>query len=430
MLTYKEKESSSQILERLVALHPKLIDLSLNRMWRLLKKLGNPEARLPRVIHIAGTNGKGSTLAILEAIFKADGMRVDSYISPHLAKFNERIRLNGSVIGDNHLTDLLLRCEEVNDSKPITFFEITTAAAFLAFEQSNSDVLLLEVGLGGRLDATNVVSQPALSVITPISIDHTQYLGAQLEDIAKEKAGILKTGVNAVIGPQVEEVSQLIKSCAFRLNSPLVRYGYEWSVCKKQDKIYFRGNPGAHQFSLPKLAGAHQINNAGIAIACAETFWKSNISLSAIDEGLRKVEWPGRLQRVDLPLIPEDWEIWADGGHNVGAASALANARVWDDMPFHLVVGMINSKDPKNFLRPFMGIASSVTGVAIPNDPASLSSEEICRAAEFLNLEHFEAENINCAISNIVKRTNSASRILICGSLYLVGHLLSENNLI
>lgn len=430
MLTSKGKGQNGRILERLVALHPKLIDLSLDRMRRLLENLGNPEARLPKVIHIAGTNGKGSTLAYLEAIFLAKGMRVDSYISPHLVKFNERIRLNGSAISDNYLSDILLKCEEANNSNPITFFEITTAAAFLAFEQNNADVLLLEVGLGGRLDATNVVSQPALSVITPISIDHTQYLGVQLEDIAKEKAGILKTGVKAVIGPQVEAVSNLINSYANRLNTPLMRYGSEWSVCQKQNQICFRGSSGVHQFFLPKLDGAHQIFNAGIAIACAETFWETNISLLAIDKGLRKVEWPGRLQKVELSLIPNNWEIWLDGGHNVGAAKALANARVWDDRPLHLIVGMINSKDPEGFLQPFISIANSVTGVAIPNDTASLTSDEICKAARSLNLENFKAENVNCAISNILKRTNSPSRILICGSLYLVGRVLADNNLI
>jgi dihydrofolate synthase/folylpolyglutamate synthase len=418
-------EPSARILARLHDLHPKLIDLSLGRMERLLNKLGNPETRLPPVIHIAGTNGKGSTLAFLEAILGAGGRRVDAYISPHLVQFNERIRLGGGAIAEARLAALLAECESANEGAPITFFEITTAAAFLAFERSAADILLLEVGLGGRLDATNVVACPALTAITPVSIDHTQFLGAALADIAGEKAGILKAGIAAVIGAQKPEALGAIAARAAALETPLLRQGMEWDVRRAGGRLYYEGTSGSAHFPLPALAGAHQIGNAGIAIACVEALAAGDFPPSAIAEGLRGVRWPGRLQQISAPRLAPDWELWLDGGHNAAAGQALAAARPWRDKPLHLVVGMINSKTPEDFLRPLAPLAASVTGVAVPNEPASLTPDDICAAAAGLGLVNRRAENVAEAVARI-SRDAVFGRILVCGSLYLVGDVLAR----
>jgi dihydrofolate synthase/folylpolyglutamate synthase len=424
-MTVKPAQPSDLILARLQQLHPKLIDLSLGRMERLLKKLGNPETRLPPVIHIAGTNGKGSTLAYFDAMLSAGGRRVDSYISPHLVHFNERIRLAGKAIDEAHLSALLGECEAANEGAPITFFEITTAAAFLAFERSAADILVLEVGLGGRLDATNVVAQPALSVITPVSIDHTQYLGDSLAGIAGEKAGILKSGVRAVIGAQMPAAMAAIEARAAALDTPLLRRGVEWHAQRDGETLYYEGPAGGSRFPLPALAGAHQIGNAGIAIAGVEALEAGALPLAAIAEGLRGAHWPGRLQQISMPQLAAGWEVWLDGGHNAAAGEALATARVWADKPLHLIVGMINSKAPENFLRPLAPLAASVTGVAVPGESASLAPEEICQAAAGLGLATQPADNVDAAIERISNDADAA-RILICGSLYLVGHVLAH----
>lgn len=423
-MTRTQAEPSTRILARLYELHPKLIDLSLGRMERVLKSLGNPETRLPPVIHIAGTNGKGSTLAILQAILSAGGRRVDYYISPHLVNFNERIRLNGAAIDEARLAALLGECEAANGGAPITFFEITTAAAFLAFERSAADVLLLEVGLGGRLDATNVVARPALSAITPVSIDHTQYLGATLSEIAGEKAGILKAGIPAVIGAQAPEARAAIEDRAAALDTPLLRQGVEWDIHPDGDGLRYEGASGSMHFPLPALAGGHQIGNAGIAIACAEALPPGAASPAAISQGLSAAHWPGRLQSIAVPGIGPGWEVWLDGGHNAAAGQALAAARVWDDKPLHLIVGMINSKTPADFLRPLASLTASVTGVAVPGEPASLAPEAISEAAASLDLPAYRAKNTDAALVRIT-RQGAPARILICGSLYLVGDVLA-----
>ena len=423
-MTRLQAEPSARILARLHHLHPKLIDLSLGRMERLLKILGNPETQVPPVIHIAGTNGKGSTIAYLEAMLRAGGWRVDAYISPHLVHFNERIRLNGTDIAPTCLTALLTECEAANAGAPITFFEITTAAAFLAYARSAADFLLLEVGLGGRLDATNVVARPALTAITPVSIDHTQYLGGALSGIAGEKAGILKAGVPAIVGEQAAAARKVIEARAVDLNTPLLRHGREWHVRAEGDGLRYEGTSGSYEFPLPALAGRHQVGNAGIAIAGLEALGADMFSPAAVAKGLRGARWPGRLQQVSAPPLPAGWELWLDGGHNEAAGRALADARSWSDKPLHLIVGMLNSKPPADFLRPLVALSASLTGVAVPNTAASFAPEAICEAAAGLGLSSRPAENVQSALDRLT-REETPGRILICGSLYLVGDVLA-----
>ncbi len=423
-MTDSSADPSARILARLHHLHPKLIDLSLGRMERLLKILGNPESQLPPVLHIAGTNGKGSTVAYLEAMLRAGGRRVDAYISPHLVHFNERIRLDGTDIAAPRLAELLRECEAANAGAPITFFEITTAAAFLAFARSAADFLLLEVGLGGRLDATNVVARPALSVITPVSIDHTQYLGDTLADIAGEKAGILKAGVPVIVGEQRAAAGTVIEARAAELNAPLLRYGREWQVRAEGDGLRYEGTSGSYQFPLPALVGRHQIGNAGIAIAALETLGAPLFSPAAVEKGLQGARWPGRLQQVSPPLLPTGWELWLDGGHNEAAGLAIAEARSWRDKPLYLIVGMLNTKPPTDFLRPLAPHSASLTGVAVPDVEASFTPQDICRAATGLGVANRSAENVQSALDRLI-REEAPGRILICGSLYLVGAVLA-----
>jgi dihydrofolate synthase/folylpolyglutamate synthase len=423
-MTTTQAAQSERILARLLHLHPKLIDLSLDRMARLLAALGNPERRLPPVIHVAGTNGKGSTVAYLEAMLRARGKRVDAYISPHLVRFNERIRLAGAPIAEPDLAALLGECEDANDGAPITFFEITTAAALLAFARSKADILLLEVGLGGRLDATNVVARPAVSAITPVSIDHTQYLGESLAEIAGEKAGILKPGVPAVIGEQPAAAAQAIEARAQEVGTPLLRFGREWQVGGGAAGLRYEGPSGTYDFPLPALAGRHQIGNAGIAIAAFEALGGTWFDRQAAGEGLRRAEWPGRLQRIMSPPLPEGWELWLDGGHNESAGHALAQARAWDDMPLHLVVGMLNTKPPEEFLRPLAPLAAGLIAVPVPNNVAGLPPEAIRRAGEALGLASAAAEDVPQALARLAGAA-APGRVLVCGSLYLIGAVLA-----
>lgn len=417
---------SDAILERLKALHPKAIDLSLGRVERLLAKLGHPERRLPPVVHISGTNGKGSVLADLEAMLIAAGYDVDAYVSPHLVRFSERIRRHGRPIEEEALTDLLEACERANAGDPITFFEITTAAAFLAFARDPADILLLEVGLGGRLDATNVVARPGLSVITPVSIDHTHYLGETLAEIADEKAGILKPGVSAVIGAQEPEAAAAIEARAELVGAPLRRCGHEWHAEAKDGALLFSDRAGAISLPMPALVGPHQIDNAGVAVACAKALDGFSPSDEAIAQGLQRAVWPGRLQRTDEVSLPPAWELWLDGGHNPSAGAALARAvAAWDDKPLHLVVGMLNTKPPAEFLAPLAPLAASLVAVPVPGEPASLAPAEICQAVGALSVDARTAESVEAALRSIVAGEQGPARILVCGSLYLVGSVLA-----
>ncbi|MGB1547718.1 MAG: bifunctional folylpolyglutamate synthase/dihydrofolate synthase [Alphaproteobacteria bacterium] len=421
------------ILERLSKLHPKTIDLSLDRIERLLDALGHPEASLPPVVHVAGTNGKGSAVAFLRAILEAAGLRVQSYISPHLVRFNERIVLAGRPIPEADLIRFLERCEEANRGKPITFFEITTAAAFLAFAEARSkaDVLLLETGLGGRLDATNVVAKPLLSILTPIAIDHTQFLGSALAEIAAEKAAILKTNVPAVIGPQPAEAEAVIVKVAMEKETPLFRMGREWSVAAGGEGIRYR--EGEVELSLPRpnLAGPHQILNAGIALAASRRLEGFVVSREAMANGLCRADWPGRLQRLRegplFSLLPPGAELWLDGGHNPAAAEALRQWAVAEGRPLALVFGMLNTKDPVAFLRTLAPHVAALGAVPVPGSAATFSPEALVAAAREAGIERaFAATDPAAAIGRLAREVAPTPRFLVTGSLYLVGEVLKE----
>ncbi len=426
------------ILERLSALHPKAIDLSLDRIERLLDALGNPQAALPPVVHVAGTNGKGSVIAFLRAIFEAAGYRVHAYVSPHLVHFNERIRLSGQVIEEAALARLLARCEAANGKQAITFFEITTAAAFLAFAEARAtgDVLLLETGLGGRLDATNLVSTPLLSVLTPIAMDHMQFLGTSLAAIAAEKAAILKPGVPAIIGPQMDAAAAVIAARAQDIGAPLFQAGQEWSSALAGDGMEYRDGAGATPLPLPALAGDHQVENAGIAVAAARACVEADFSISdaALAEGLQKVCWPARLQRLSrgplLSLLPPGAELWIDGGHNAHAGAALGRWAAGQPRPLALVVGMVATKDPEAFLEHLAPYADMLCAVPIPGSAAALSPAALVAAARRVGIEKsFAAEDPGAAICHIVAAGSPVSRVLIAGSLYLAGEVLGPEKL-
>lgn len=412
-----------------MGLHPKIIDLSLDRMQRLLSDLGNPQDRLPPVIHIAGTNGKGSTLAMIRAGLETAGKRVHAYTSPHLARFHERIRLAGTLIPEAELANILTEIEDVNAGRPITFFELTTAAAFLAFSRHDADFTLLEVGLGGRLDATNVVSSPALTIITPVSIDHTQYLGETLPLIAAEKAGILKRGVPCIVGKQDDAALDVIEQRAARLSAQLIAAGQQWQAAVDGDGMIFQDERGLVDLPLPNLRGPHQIDNAGTAIAALRTLgFGTDEALGAVT----RAEWPARMQRLRTgPLVDiaaqNGCELWLDGGHNAAGGQAVAaTLAAMPERPTHIVCGMLNTKDVAGYLRPLAAVAQSLTAVSIPEEVNTLPASETCAAAASVGLPASEADDVTQAVQQLAKE-NPGARLLICGSLYLAGQVLREN---
>ncbi|MGY9037579.1 MAG: bifunctional folylpolyglutamate synthase/dihydrofolate synthase, partial [Rhodobacterales bacterium] len=346
------QKTSDAVLARMMALHPKIIDLTLDRMWRLLDALGNPQNDLPPVIHIAGTNGKGSTQAMIRAGLEADGHRVHAYTSPHLARFHERIRLAGELISEAALTELLDECYAANNGESITYFEITTCAALLAFARTPAEYTLLEVGLGGRLDATNVVDQPALTVITPVSIDHQQFLGTTLPEIAGEKAGIIKRRVPCVVGPQQDAALEVIEAQAARHHAPILAYGQQWHVGQEAGRMVYQDDAGLLDLPKPNLLGAHQISNAGAALAALRQL---GVSAEACEAAVTRAAWPARMQRLrEGPLVDSapKAELWLDGGHNPAAGDAIA--AVLDELPArptYLICGMLNTKDIGGYLR-------------------------------------------------------------------------------
>jgi dihydrofolate synthase/folylpolyglutamate synthase len=425
------KARSDAVLDRLTRLHPKLIDLSLGRVNRLFARLDHPERKLAPVVHVAGTNGKGSVIAFLRAMLEAAGARVQAYISPHLVRFHERIRLTGGPIEEGELVALLEACEDANGAAPITFFEITTAAAFLAFAREPADIVLLETGLGGRLDATNVIAKPRLTAITPVSVDHVQFLGAGLEEIAAEKAGILKPGVAAVVGPQAPEALAVIERRAAEVGAPLHRCGHEWRVGREDGGLVFERGGARRVYPAPTLAGAFQNENAGIALACADLLDGFGLDEPARWAGLKHAVWPGRLQRLArgplVDLLPEGWELWLDGGHNAAAGEALAQELAgWRERPLHLLYGMLNTKAARGFLAPLAPFAETLHAVAIPGAAASLGAEEAARAATEAGFQARAGAGVAAAVRAIVE-PGGPGRILICGSLYLAGHVLAEN---
>ena len=423
--------TSDRILERLGRLHPKLIDLSLGRIERLLAALGNPQDGLPPVVHVAGTKGKGSTVATLRACLEAAGCRVHAYISPHLVRFHERIRLAGRLIDEEALIALLEECERANRDAPITFFEITTAAAFLGFARTPADIVLLEVGLGGRLDATNVVRRPAVTAITPVSLDHQAFLGDTIAAIAGEKAGILKPCVTAVIAPQPPEAAAVIEARAEAVSAPLYRAHHEWRCEAAGAGMRYEGERWRLDLPLPSLIGAHQVVNAGTAIACLERLSGFDIPTEAIPRGLRHIDWPARLQLLQhgplVDAVPPDWELWLDGGHNPLAGEVLgAVAAGWHDRPLHLVVGMMNTKDAAGFIAPLAKHARALWAVTIPGEKNALPAETIASAAASVGLRAQTADSVLAAIRDIPVQDGNG-RVLICGSLYFAGKVLAEN---
>jgi dihydrofolate synthase/folylpolyglutamate synthase len=417
---------SDAVLDRLMRLHPKVIDLVLDRVHRLLAVLDHPEERLPPVIHVAGTNGKGSTLAMIRGGLEAAGDVCHAYTSPHLARFHERIRVAGDLIGEDALADLLAECEATNGGAAITYFEITTCAALLAFARTRADWTLLEVGLGGRLDATNVIAAPALTLITPVDMDHQSFLGDTLPEIAGEKAGILKPGVPCIVGPQHEAALEVIEYRAARLGAPLQVHGQHWHVHEERGRLIFEDETGLMDLPPPRLIGRHQVENAGIAVAALRALGRDGGAAAA----MRDADWPARLQRLRSgPLVDAaaPAELWLDGGHNPAAGAALAEAlgRL-PQRPLHLVCGMLNTKDVAGYLRPLAPMTARLHAVAVPGEAATLPSAETCAAAGRAGIDAVEAPSVAAAVTAIVARDPGA-RILICGSLYLAGHVLREN---
>ena len=401
-------------------------------MERILARLGNPERKLPPVIHVAGTNGKGSTVAYIKSILEQAGLKVHCYTSPHLVKFHERIYVAGATIAEEKLSALLEECEAANGQAPITFFEITTAAAFLAYARTPAEYLVLEVGLGGRLDATNVIPKPALSVITTIDYDHQQYLGNTLTAIAHEKAGILKSGVPAIIGAQPDEARAEIERVAEKVGSPVFIANQDWQAFEQHGRMVFQDENGLLDLSLPQLKGRHQVDNAGNAIAAIRLLDDARVSESHIEQGLKSVIWPARMQRLGAGvltiLIPKDAELWLDGGHNPSAGRVIA--RAFSDIndrhsrPLVLIWGMLNTKDAASFIEPFAGLAQRVVTITIPDEPNAVPADELAEIARSRNLSAETATSLTKALGQALL-TTPAPRILICGSLYLAGHVLS-----
>lgn len=431
---------SDAILTRLLELHPKVIDLSLGRMWQILERLGQPQQRLPEVIHVAGTNGKGSTCAYLRATLEAARLRVHVYTSPHLVRFHERIRLaigpgESQLIPEAQLSALLDECEEANNGESITFFEITTAAALLAFSRKPADYLILEVGLGGRLDATNVVERPRVTVITTIDYDHQHYLGDTLTLIAREKAGILKRGVPCVVGRQAEEALAEIDRCALQVQAPLIISGHEWMSFEQNGRLVFQDERGLVDLPLPRLPGPFQIDNAANAIATVRTLGDHRIDDQHIAQGVRTASWPARMQRLRQGKLTEALgpgsELWLDGGHNpsAGKAVALAFAQLEERTPKPLIVilGMLRTKDAAAYIRPFKGLAHKVIAVAIPGEPNAFKAEELTQIVRGEGLSAEPAVSIEAAVAS-ADTAQASARILIGGSLYLAGHALAAHS--
>jgi dihydrofolate synthase / folylpolyglutamate synthase len=426
------------VLARLLALHPKRIDLSLGRIERLLAALDHPERRLPSVIHVAGTNGKGSTIAFMRAALEAAGKIVHVYTSPNLVRLNERFRIGqkggGVFVGDDELGDTLAECEIKNGGAPITVFEMETAAAFLLFSRHPADMVLLEVGLGGRLDATNVVERPLATIITRVSLDHREFLGDTVEAIATEKAGILKPRVPAIIASQMREALAVIERRAVRLNAPLKIAGEDWTATEERGRLVYQDDDGLLDLPAPRLYGRHQYENAGAAVAALRS---SGLKLSpaAFEAAMIRVEWPARMQRLShgrlAELTPADSELWLDGGHNPdggqAVAAALADLEERVSRPVVLIVGMLSTKDCAGFLKNFSGLARRVIAVPIHQDK-TVPAAELANIAARVGIPALARDDIESAIDVAGKLDlHPAPRILITGSLYLAGEVLAAN---
>lgn len=434
-------EHSTTLLARLLSLHPKLIDLSLDRIIRLLGALGDPQRRLPPVIHVAGTNGKGSTIAFMRAMLEAAGLSVHVYTSPHLVHFHERIRIGqaggSTIVSEALLADALARCEAANAGQPMTFFEMTTAAALLLFSEHPADLVLFEVGLGGRFDATNVIEQALVTVITPVSIDHTDFLGSDIRTIAAEKGGIIKARTPVVIARQEHEGSEaVLEHIAERLHAPLVRYGQEYHVIEENGRLVYQDETGLLDLPLPKMAGEHQLINAGTAIATLRHAGFSLTDSTMFERGITKAHWPARMQNLGKGVLaarlPHDSELWLDGGHNLDGGRVLAQAltrlNTRHPRPLVLIAGMLASKDSVGFLMNFKDLAQQVFAVGIAGQTASRPAPEVADHARQAGLSASIAGTIEEALQQISQQQwPVAPRVVICGSLYLAGDALARN---
>ena len=435
-------DSSDALIARFLALHPKSIDLSLGRIERLLTLLGHPERRLPPVIHVAGTNGKGSTVAFMRAMLEAAGHRVHVYTSPHLVRFHERIRLGrlggGRFVDEERLVEALRRCEEANAGEPITVFEITTAAAFLLFADEAADVLLLEVGLGGRLDATNVVATPAAAVVTAVGRDHADYLGDTLSSVAAEKAGVFKPGCPAVIAPQdYEEADAVLRERAESAGAhPILVGAQDFSVHEECGRLVYQDESGLLDLPRPRLPGRHQFANAGTAIAALRAAGFGDLESAVYEAGMSRVDWPGRLQRLTngrlASIAPPGSELWLDGGHNPDGAraisAALADIEDRSAAPLVLIVGMLGTKDAGGFLRHFAGLAREVIAVPITGQIGARPAEEVAALAREARITSSVQPGVEAALASLHQTVwERPPRVLICGSLYLAGEVLAAN---
>jgi dihydrofolate synthase / folylpolyglutamate synthase len=436
----KPSASLGEVVARVSALHPSRIDLNLDRIQRLLARLDHPEQKLPPVIHVAGTNGKGSTIAYLRATLEAAQLRVHTYTSPYLVRINECFRLGrtggGVLVGDDELKDALERCERANAGEPITVFEIKTAAAFCLFAQNPADALLLEVGLGGRLDATNMVERPLACVIAPVSMDHTEFLGTTLSSIAGEKAAIIKRGVPVISAEQAPEVMAVIEAQASRLRAPLFAAGQQWHVGVERGRLVYQDDRGLMDLAAPKLFGRHQFDNAGLAVATLRAIDAFRISAGAFEAGIVNAEWPARMQRLAsgalVDLAPVGSDVWLDGGHNAEGgrvvAAALGDLEERVSRPLVIIAGMMGNKDASGFSANFAGLTRHIIAVPIPEQDNAMPPDRLADAVRQLGMRVEIAASVEAALRALASLAYEVPpRILITGSLYLAGHVLAAN---
>lgn len=429
-------DKSEKILKRLELLHPKKIDLSLERLKNLLKKLNNPHLNIPPTIHVAGTNGKGSVTSFLRSILENSDFKVHTYTSPHLIRFNERIRINSELISNYDLNSLLEECEYYNKGEKITFFEITTAAAFLAFSRIHSDLVLLETGLGGRFDATNVIENKLCSVITPISMDHMNFLGGTIKKIAREKVGIFKNSPKAVISKQTKDVRTLIRKEAKKIKMKIFEEGIDWQIKQKdfsKKKFVLAFRDSFFNFQFPSLAGEHQIENASTAISTILSLNNKKITFENINRGITSAIWPARMQKLQngklANLLGKKFEIWLDGGHNLEASHILNKTlEKWNNKPVILIIGMMVGKDPVTFLRNLVNNISSLFLLPIPGHQYIQPYEIKEKVKKSINSKL----KVECSLSiteaiKVVKKQYNDGKVIVCGSLYLAGEVLKED---
>jgi dihydrofolate synthase / folylpolyglutamate synthase len=429
-----------ELIARLSALHPKQIELGLERMHRLLKRLDHPERKLAPVIHVAGTNGKGSTIAYLRAILEAAGLRVHVFTSPFLVRINECYRLGrpggGVLVGDDELRAALEHCERANAGGPVTIFEAETAAAFCLFAQHPADVVLLEVGLGGRLDSTNVIDAPLATVIAPVGMDHTEFLGDTLTKIAGEKAGIIKRDVPVIVAEQATEAMAAIEQHAKRMRAPMHAAGQQWHVNVERGRLVYQDERGLMDLAAPRLFGRHQFDNAGLAIATLRALDRFKFSIADFEAGIVSAEWPARMQRLTSGALvdqaPPGAELWLDGGHNADggrvAAAALGDLEERVSRPLVVISGMMANKDAGAFLANFAGLTRHIVAVPIPDRDNAMPPDRLADAARALGMRVETSSGIEAALRSLTRLAYEIPpRILITGSLYLAGPVLAAN---